>query len=429
MRKVKVMMFIFATIVACLLVGCVTEEDQTEDNLFLDTPTNVHVIDYSNVPYVFFDAVKNAEGYQINIFTNNKLTKRVEVLPTEAALGVGLDDLVDGDYYVNVKALAGNSKYLDSAVSENVNFSVTGSGNVSTTKYTVTFDTKGGSFITSQIVSKGATATKPNDPTRSGYEFVGWFLDGVEYDFSLPVEANITITASWQKVNGSDDDKLVLSSYYKTAEGLSGTALKTKLREIISVVPRPTSYDGLRSTTSGLPFTDADPENPNNIILFYGHVSVNNSSSNWNREHVWPKSLAWYKNSGAGSDIHHLRPENERVNSTRNNLVMGMAASGKSLSYSNGMPAGKYSSTYFEPIDEVKGDVARIYLYMMVRYSETDTKYPITNAIQSFELLLEWNRLDPVDEFEKIRNERSYQVQGNRNPFIDYPEFVEMIWG
>ena len=68
-------------------------------------------------------------------------------------------------------------------------------------------------------------------------------------------------------------------------------------------------------------------------------------------------------------------------------------------------------------------------MYMLIRYAQTDSSYPITNVISSMQLLLQWHNSDPVDEFEKVRNERSYEVQGNRNPFIDYPEFAEMIWG
>ncbi|MFQ6703899.1 MAG: endonuclease I family protein [Alphaproteobacteria bacterium] len=178
-----------------------------------------------------------------------------------------------------------------------------------------------------------------------------------------------------------------------------------------------------------MPLTDVDPENNNNIILFYGHVSVSNASSNWNREHVWPKSLGWFNESGAGSDVHHLRPENEGVNSTRGNMKMGKVTNGTVCKYPDGTIAGYYGNRYFEPNDCSKGDVARIFFYMLIRYSETDSNYPITKTAQSLELMLEWHLLDPVDDLERVRNERAYQYQGNRNPFIDYPEFAEVLWG
>lgn len=217
-----------------------------------------------------------------------------------------------------------------------------------------------------------------------------------------------------------------LSNYYKAAENLVGNSLKLKLRTIISSNVKSTSYSDLRTY---LPLTDVDPENNNNIILFYGHVSVNNASSNWNREHVWPKSLGWFKESGAGSDVHHLRPENEGVNSARGNMRMGEVKNGKVCKYPDGTIAGHYANNYFEPNDCSKGDVARIFFYMLIRYSETDSNYPITRTAQSLELMLEWHLLDPVDDLERVRNERAYQYQGNRNPFIDYPEFAEVLWG
>ena len=84
----------------------------------------------------------------------------------------------------------------------------------------------------------------------------------------------------------------------------------------------------------------------------------------------------------------------------------------------------------FEPIDEVKGDVARIIMYLLVRYSQADgAGYGVTKVFPSAGVLLQWHLEDPVDDIERVRNERSYELQGNRNPFIDYPEFAEMIWG
>ena len=122
-------------------------------------------------------------------------------------------------------------------------------------------------------------------------------------------------------------------------------------------------------------------------------------------------------------------PEDMNVNTKRGNLIMGIVSGGKNNQYTNGVSGGYYNSNLYEPIDSVKGDIARIYMYMLIRYAQTDSSYPITNVISSMQLLLQWHNSDPVDEFEKVRNERSYEVQGNRNPFIDYPEFAEMIWG
>ena len=89
---------------------------------------------------------------------------------------------------------------------------------------------------------------------------------------------------------------------------------------------------------------------------------------------------------------------------------------------------GYATKDYFEPLDNVKGDIARIIFYLMVRYQEADN-YSFTTVAQSKEMLLRWNEIDPVDEFEMKRNEESYKIQGNRNPFIDHPECAVLIWG
>ena len=75
-----------------------------------------------------------------------------------------------------------------------------------------------------------------------------------------------------------------------------------------------------------------------------------------------------------------------------------------------------------------KGDTARILFYLFTRYSQADS-YRFTAVAQSLEMLLEWNRLDPVDEWEMERNNETAKIQGNRNPFIDHPEFADIIWG
>ena len=195
-------------------------------------------------------------------------------------------------------------------------------------------------------------------------------------------------------------------------ESLRGDKLKQALRTLTKTTQTyATTYDDIKTVTAK---TDADPDNPGNIILFYSRVSVSakwDSGKTWNREHIWPRSKSWFQYEGAGSDIHHLRPSNPSINSSRGNKAY-------------------YTSTttdYYAPKDEVKGDIARIVFYLLVRYSESDS-YPITNVAYSMNMLLEWNELDPVDNLEVTRNEECYKLQGNRNPFIDYPDYANMIW-
>ena len=226
------------------------------------------------------------------------------------------------------------------------------------------------------------------------------------------------------------DTATVLPEYYNTIDlSLTGTQLKKQLRTLITKTHTTIlSYGDLRQKN---PITDVDPDNSNNLILFYMRTSVPSAwdgGSTWNREHVWPKSLSWFDTSGAGADIHHLRPTNPTANSTRNNFPYGEVSNREYHAKKVGSVVyGYLNGGYFEPLDEVKGDAARIILYLLVRYAESDS-YSVTRVFQSMDVLLKWHTNDPVDDFERTRNEKSYEIQGNRNPFIDYPEFANMIY-
>ena len=197
--------------------------------------------------------------------------------------------------------------------------------------------------------------------------------------------------------------------YYYDANGKYGEKLKLALRQIISVTTKTETYDMLRTD---LAITDKGSQD-NTIICFYCRKEMDaawDGGKTWNREHVWPQSLGWFSTTMAGADIHHLRPCHQSENSSRGNTPYGV------------------SSGYYEPKDEVKGDVARILFYMYTRYQEAD-RYPLTTVCESFDMLLTWNTMDPVDELEMQRNEQGYIIQGNRNPFIDYPAYADYIWG
>lgn len=175
------------------------------------------------------------------------------------------------------------------------------------------------------------------------------------------------------------------------------------------------------------------------VMLIYTSYSatrgeyINDTSGGWNREHVWPKSLGGFNDSKAGADLHHIRPSDSTVNSIRNNrlygnITGGTAAQGTAVTeYTIG---GYYLGDYFEPLDNVKGDVARICLYVYVRWAE---EFPqcgdITNVFQNVDVLLEWCAEDPVDTWEMGRNEAVGEIQGNRNVFIDYPEYAWLLFG
>ncbi|MEE1811189.1 endonuclease I family protein [Streptomyces sp. BE133] len=225
-------------------------------------------------------------------------------------------------------------------------------------------------------------------------------------------------------------------TYYQDALGKSGTALKNALHTIISSQTK-ISYS---QVWDALKNTDEDPSNPSNVILLYSGRSEPKSDNGgsvgqWNREHVWAKSHGDFGTAtGPGTDIHHLRPEDVTVNSIRGNKDFDNGGSAVS-----GAPGSYTDSNSFEPRDTVKGDVARMILYMAVRY-EGDDAFPdlepndsVSNGsapyIGRLSVLKAWSQEDPPDSFEKRRNDVIFdQYQHNRNPFVDHPEWVESIW-
>ena len=240
------------------------------------------------------------------------------------------------------------------------------------------------------------------------------------------------------------------SIYYQSAFNHSGDSLKYELNQIIS---NHTEFPYSSSSTDVwdiLKVTDRDPDNPDNIILIYSGRSVDaeqeyNGGSGWNREHVWAKSRGDFGTSkGAGTDVHHLRPCDISINSTRNNRNFDSCLTCVDI-FDNGINTGSKRDAdlwTFEPRDEVKGDVARMIFYMAVRYEgengEPDlelTNTLLSNTEQSplhavYSTLLYWNRMDSVSDWQRNRNDIIFNdYQHNRNPFIDHPELAEYLWG
>lgn len=225
-------------------------------------------------------------------------------------------------------------------------------------------------------------------------------------------------------------------TYYQDALGKTGAALKSSLHTIVSdqsTLTYAQVWDALKAT-------DEDPADSSHVILLYtGRSQSKNdnggSTGDWNREHVWAKSHGNFGTAtGPGTDIHHLRPTDVQVNSIRGNKDFdegGSAVSGAPGNYTDG--------DSFEPRDAVKGDVARMILYMAVRYEGDDAfadlepNEKVSNGsapnIGRLSVLKRWSQEDPPDSFEKKRNDVIFErFQHNRNPFIDHPEWVEAIW-
>lgn len=224
--------------------------------------------------------------------------------------------------------------------------------------------------------------------------------------------------------------------YYDDAEGKSGPELKSALHGIIKE-SETLSYD---EVWDALKETDQDPDNSSNVVLLYTGRSQSaddhgGDADQWNREHVWAKSHGDFGTSpGPGTDVHHLRPTDVSVNSQRGNKDFDNG--GEELQEA---PGNRTDDDSFEPRDEVKGDVARMVLYMAVRY-EGDDSFPdlepndkVDNGsapeLGRLSVLKEWSEQDPPDDFEKRRNDVIYdRFQHNRNPFVDHPEWVGEIW-
>ena len=234
-------------------------------------------------------------------------------------------------------------------------------------------------------------------------------------------------------LDGTSAASYYTGSYtYERLEELSASTLLTTLRGLMTSTHKTkTSYANCRDYANK---TDCENGSGTNIITIYTSYSSSHSEYNggngWNREHVWPKSLGGFDTDGAGADLHHIRPSENRTNSNRGNKLYGNVNGGtKSTGNLSGEVGGYYTSSYYEPLDEVKGDVARICLYVYVRYGAEYTQCSkITNVFQSVDVLLEWCELDPVDTWEMGRNEVVGAIQGNRNVFIDYPELAWLIF-
>ncbi len=240
------------------------------------------------------------------------------------------------------------------------------------------------------------------------------------------------------------------ANYYNSANGLTGNQLKEALHNIIkghTSISYAQLWNAFWSTDNkgnGVVW-DMYSDCPNDTppyTYYLGQDQCGNFSNEgdcYNREHSWPKS--WFNNDGtANTDLHHIFPVDGYVNGRRSNYAYGEVGSA-SWTSRNGSKLGScttsgFSGTAFEPIDEYKGDFARAFMYMSVRYYSEDggwgsSDMTVKSEIKpwAIEMLLRWNEQDPVSQKERDRNEAIYNdYQYNRNPFVDHPEYARMIW-
>lgn len=255
------------------------------------------------------------------------------------------------------------------------------------------------------------------------------------------------------------------SGYYNAATGQTCAGLKTALKNIITNGHVQQSYGDLWTiyltsdvkprevgTGSANVIWDIYSDNPSGTDPYNFTPSThqcgnyNSEADCYNREHTFPSS--WFNDENpAITDFIHILPTDGYVNNARGNLRFGEVAVANYTSQ-NGSKRGSSATagitgTVFEPINEYKGDVARIYFYMVTRYQErlstwnsyaTDgaltldgTTFPSID-INYLKLMLKWHNQDPVSAKETARNNSAYSFQGNRNPFVDHPEYVAQVW-
>ena len=228
-------------------------------------------------------------------------------------------------------------------------------------------------------------------------------------------------------------------NYYNNLNTSGENGLNGSFRKALSSLIFPKAWytygsSGENHLSTQLQYCDEDPTNSSNMIYFYTRDSVKkNAASTWNREHVWPQSLSCNKwgTGQAGTDLLHLRPTYNNTNSARGNLVYGDINKQGQVTY-NDMVYGYIGSDRFEPLDEVKGDVARIIMYVWTAYYDhyNASDLLVTKTIESYDTLLKWHTLDKPDALEGNRNNYcETSNQKNRNPFVDHPEYAWRIFG
>lgn len=236
---------------------------------------------------------------------------------------------------------------------------------------------------------------------------------------------------------GNFADYTYTGTYYNSLNFGNSSGMQGTFRSSLSNLIYPDGFytygsSGETHLSTQLQYADEDPNNSQNMIYFYTRDSVKkNAASSWNREHVWPQSLSndnW-GTSEAGTDLLHIRPTYNDTNSRRGNLSYGDTNKTSPVYYQS-MLYG-YANGYFEPLDEVKGDAARILMYMWTTYYDHYTnKINILSTIQSYDVLLRWHTLDKPDALEGNRNDYAEtSIQKNRNPFVDHPEYAWKIFG
>ena len=284
-------------------------------------------------------------------------------------------------------------------------------------------------------------------------------IDGKEYAFD---DGKLTWTGSMQpffcRANKQSRIKsidIAVASpkqlpYYYPVQGLNQSALKNALHDIIQPTTVLSYGGGDGHTWEG--FAAIDTTSAGYVRDRYSNYqrrfSGNNAVAGMNIEHIWANSWWGHTVNNAYCDLFNLYPADGEANGRKNNNPIGIVD--QTIAFDNGVTkVGKSTSyradsliTVWEPADQWKGDFARTYFYMATAYQHMTSEWTTSDGLLTIDpsswqtmrpwvsqLMLDWAAQDPVDSIEIRRNEAIYEIQGNRNPYVDWPELADYVWG
>lgn len=286
------------------------------------------------------------------------------------------------------------------------------------------------------------------------------FAPGETKDYSGHIVHIVGAAETQMAVSGRGIASRIPADYYSGVSG-AGRTLMQHLHQLIK------EHDVFSYSTIWSFFGDADLKFNGKVWDIYGTLecaaspyefslgedqdggtNVSEEGRFYNREHSWP--VSWWGGSQTDTmytDVHHIFPSDKLVNAQRGNQSFGEVAAAQWTS-ENGSLLGPnvfgstFSGLVFEPHDAYKGDLARAWFYMLTRYMHRTPAWSGQNLIPPIldgsawpalepwilEMLLQWHQQDPVSQKERMRNHQAYLLQGNRNPYIDHPEWVAAVF-
>ena len=408
-----------------------SKETQSEESLASSSTivSSVSSVDSSSNSYYHSSSVVESSLDNSSIISNSSVVSSSNNSSSSSSVNSSISSVSSSSSSVTSSS---NSSSSSSSVNSSISSvsssssSVTSSSNSSSSSSSVNSSissvSSSSSNVSSSIISSSSNSNSSNSSTTSS-----------------------TISSS---VINSSSSNIYNGTYYNSISNhLTGSSLQSSLQKLLESTHDAKSYSSLWTaykTTDIKPGTNYIWDMYSNYNYVVGTDQAGNFSAEgqkYNREHSIPKS--WFNDEAPMySDIHHLFPTDGFVNGKRSNFPYGEVGEATYTS-KNGSKLGSssfsgYSGTVFEPIDEYKGDFARTYFYFATRYQGVATSgngsavfkktYPYLTDY-ALNLFTKWSEMDPISQKEIDRNNAAQDFQGNRNPFIDHPEYINKIFG